>query len=117
VGNIITTVGDGSLVASGVTVGTRVLVAVGSAEVDVGPGVGKKFGRVGVTVAVVDGGIGVGAAGAIKIIGLINSNTIMAIKTTTTNPANTPIVSACERVKLCLPSLDAATFYPKNLIA
>ena len=106
VGNKKTTVGDGALVGRGVTVGTRVLIGVGSAVGGVGPAVGMKLGKVGVGAGIGEEGIRVGVGGKICAIGSTNSSTIIARKTTMTNPANTPIVSACERVTLCLPLLS-----------
>jgi hypothetical protein len=43
---------------------------------------------------------GVGVGGANRVKGSTNSNKIMAEKTITTNTANTPMVSTCERVNL-----------------
>jgi hypothetical protein len=79
------------------------LVGVGSAGVEVGPAVGIKLGRVGVRVAAAGaGGMGVGVGGKISGIGLINNKAIIAIKTTRTNPAKTPMVRAWARVTLSL---------------
>lgn len=101
VGKLKTTVAVGSRGGGGVTVGTRVLVGVGGPGVKVGPAVGIKLGKVGVTVGGGGGGgSGVAVGGAARVKGSTNSTTIIAPKTRTTNPANMPRVSACERVKL-----------------
>jgi hypothetical protein len=62
-----------------------------------------KLGKVGVGTGGAAGGIGLGG-GAVWAVGLINSSAIMTIKTIKTNPARTPITSACERVTHRLPS-------------
>lgn len=114
VGKLKRTVAVGSRVGWGVMVGRRVLVGVGGAGVAVGPAVGIKLGKVGVGVGGGGGGSGVGVGGTARVNGSISSTTIMAPKTRTTNPANMPRISACERVKWVLPSSYPAPFYPKN---
>jgi hypothetical protein len=75
-------------------------VAVGGSGVGVGPAVGIKLGKVGVMggVSVGRGGIKVAVGPKAGQVGSTTNSSIIAEKTKTTNPVNTPITNSCERV-------------------